>query len=100
MGFPMTAECEVVEMKAPEVFFRAQGRQMNYRSRFVFEPALSGTKISDKGTVTMHGLWKLLAPLVKAEANREVVTEHQRLKAAIEADHRLGPGPFSAYRRS
>ena len=72
LGFPIRAECEVVEMTPPRTFgFRATGNQMNFESRFVFEPAPRGTRISHKATVTMRGLWKVLGPLLKAEANRE-----------------------------
>ena len=87
MGFPMTAECQVIEMKAPKTFgFSAKGRQMSYESRFEFTPASGGTRISLRSGVTMHGLWKLLGPMVKAEGKRESEAEMQRLKAALEGD--------------
>ena len=102
MGFVrMVAECEVIEMKPPRVFgFSANGRQMDYQSRFTLEPAPGGTRIAHKATVTMHGIWKLLGPMVKAEGDRETMAEHQRLKAAIESDFGVNRTPAVASAQS
>jgi hypothetical protein len=88
-------------MTPPRVFgFSARGRQLDYQSRFTLDPAPGGTKIAHKATITLHGLWKLLGPMVKAEGDRETVAEHQRLKAAIESDFRVNRTSAVASARS
>jgi hypothetical protein len=93
MGFiSIVAECEVIEMKPPQVLgFGAVGRQMDYHSRFTIEPAAAGrTRVTHRAVVNMHGVWKLLGPMVRAEGDRETHAEHARLKAAIESDYGAG----------
>ena len=90
MGFPMTAECEVIELSPPSVMgFSGVGRRMDYQSRFTIVAVRGGSRITHRAAVTMHGIWKLLGPLMKAEGAREIEAEHRRLKEAIEADHGL-----------
>lgn len=90
MGLLMTAECEVIELSPPSVMgFSGVGRRMDYQSRFTIERARGGSRITHRAAVTMHGIWKLLGPLMKAEGAREIEAEHRRLKEAIEADHRV-----------
>lgn len=91
MGFPMVAECEVIELRPPSVMgFSAIGKRMDYQSRFTIEPVARGARITHRAKVAMHGLWKLLGPMLKAEGGREVEAEHRRLKAAIEGDYDMG----------
>jgi carbon monoxide dehydrogenase subunit G len=89
LGIPMKAECEVIELQPPLVLgFSGIGKRMDYQSRFRIEPAANGSRITHRASVTMHGVWKLLGPLMKAEGAREIEAEHGRLKVALEADYR------------
>lgn len=44
-----------------------------------------GTKLSQEGSLTFNGLWRLLQPIVGAEISRGEVKELERLKAVIES---------------
>lgn len=92
MGFSLTSECEVVELKSPSAYgFNASGRQMNYQSRFSFVPTDTGTRVTLTATIAMRGLWKLLEPMVRGEGVKETRAELTRLKEAVEADAAARP---------
>jgi uncharacterized protein YndB with AHSA1/START domain len=59
---------------------------IGWQGDYVLEPAgEGGTKLSQDGSLTFHGLWRLLEPLVGAEIRSGEVKELERLKAVAEA---------------
>ena len=47
-------------------------------------PADGGTAVSQKGTLTFTGLWRLAEPVVGAEIRRNEIAELEKLKAVVE----------------
>ena len=49
------------------------------------ESGSDGSSLSQHGTLTFHGLWRLIEPMVGAEISRGETKELERLKAAVES---------------
>ena len=49
------------------------------------EPVGAGTRVSQTGTLTFTGLWRLVEPIAGAEIRAGEVKELERLKAVVEA---------------
>jgi len=45
----------------------------------------AATSLSQSGTLTFHGLWRLLEPIAGAEIRQGEIKELERLKAVVEA---------------
>src|SRR5687767_10705374 len=59
---------------------------IDWQGEYRLEPAGPGsTKLSQEGSLTFHGLWRLLEPIVGAEIRRGEIKELEKLKAAAEA---------------
>jgi hypothetical protein len=54
------------------------------RSRFRFEPAPSGTRVSMSAALEPHGVIRLLSPVMIAGVRRRVRADHGCLKTVLE----------------
>lgn len=58
---------------------------IGWEGEYKLEPqGAGGTRLSQQGTLTFNGLWRLLEPLVGAEIRSGEVKELEKLKAAAE----------------
>jgi hypothetical protein len=70
--------------------FSAVSRPLTYEARFVFEPVNgTGTRIVVNGTGRMHGIWRLVEPLLAGDIKKEEGNELRTIKAILES----GPLP-------
>ena len=58
---------------------------IRWAGEYRLEPTGSGTSVSQQGTLTFTGLWRLVEPLAGAEIQRGEEKELEKLKAVIEA---------------
>jgi uncharacterized protein YndB with AHSA1/START domain len=83
-----------------EIVAAEAGRRLAFRSfsgpirwegeyRLEDEPA-GGTRVSQEGTLTFSGAWRLLEPMAGAEISRGEVKELEKLKAVVEGDSPSG----------
>ena len=62
------------------------------RSRWTSSPlGLTSTKASYGADIRLHGLWRLLSPMVAMEAKAGPARELSRLKAQVEAAPAMAP---------
>ncbi len=64
--------------------FESFSGPIGWKGEYRLSPADGGTELSQEGSLTFHGLWRLIQPLVGAEISRGEVKELERLKAVIE----------------
>ncbi len=58
---------------------------IDWEGEYLVEPTEDGgSTLSQHGTLTFHGLWRLMEPMVGAEISRGETKELERLKAAAE----------------
>jgi hypothetical protein len=71
-----------------------QDRRMAWRTVYgpikwagedTFEPSDAGTVVSQRGTLTFTGIWRLLEPIAGAEIRSGEEKELEKLKAVVEA---------------
>ena len=68
------------------VAWKSYSGPIDWQGEYLIEPTSEGgARLSQKGTLTFHGLWRLLEPVVGAEIKSAEVKELERLKAAAEA---------------
>lgn len=65
--------------------FRTFSGPIRWAGEYRLRPAGAGVEISQQGTLTFTGPWRLLEPIAGAEIKRGEIKELERLKAAIEA---------------
>lgn len=58
---------------------------IRWEGEYRLEPAGASTTLSQRGTMTFTGLWRLVEPLVGAEMKSGEIKELQKLKAVVEA---------------
>jgi hypothetical protein len=58
---------------------------IRWAGEYHLEPAGAGTKVSQEGTLTFSGLWRLLEPIVGAEIRTGEEKELEKLKAVVES---------------
>jgi len=58
---------------------------IRWEGEYRLEPAGAGTVVSQAGSLTFSGLWRLLEPIAGAEIRAGEVKELERLKALVEA---------------
>lgn len=77
-----------------EIFELEQDRKMAWRTlygpirwegEYLLEPSGAGTVVSQRGTLTFTGLWRLVEPIAGAEIRSAEEKELEKLKAIVEA---------------
>jgi uncharacterized protein YndB with AHSA1/START domain len=58
---------------------------IRWQGEYRLEPSNGGTVVSQEGTLTFSGLWRLLEPIVGAEIRSGEEKELEKLKAIVEA---------------
>ena len=58
---------------------------IRWQGEYRFEPSGNATVVSQQGTLTFSGLWRLLEPLAGAEIRSGEEKELEKLKAIVEA---------------
>jgi uncharacterized protein YndB with AHSA1/START domain len=58
---------------------------IDWQGEYVLEPSDDGTRLSQSGTLTFHGFWRLLEPFAGREISSGEVKELEKLKAVVEA---------------
>lgn len=58
---------------------------IRWAGEYRLEPVGAGTTVSQQGSLTFTGLWRLLEPIVGAEIQRGEEKELEKLKALVEA---------------
>jgi hypothetical protein len=57
---------------------------IDWEGEYGLLPAGDGTRLSQRGTLTFHGLWRLLEPIAGAEIRSGETKELEKLKTIIE----------------
>jgi hypothetical protein len=58
---------------------------IKWEGEYTFEPMGGGTVVSQRGTLTFTGIWRLVEPMAGAEIQRGEEKELEKLKAVVEA---------------
>jgi hypothetical protein len=58
---------------------------IRWAGEYNLEPSGAGTLVSQRGTLTFTGLWRLLEPIIGAEIRSGEEKELEKLKALVEA---------------
>lgn len=58
---------------------------IRWAGEYLLEPSNGGTVVSQEGTLTFSGLWRLLEPIIGAEIRTGEEKELEKLKAIVEA---------------
>lgn len=59
---------------------------IDWQGEYMLEPnGIGSSTLSQEGTLTFHGLWRLLEPFVGREIRTAEIEELEKLKAAVEA---------------
>ena len=84
--FHVPTRCVVTELEANQrMVFEASSSPLEYRGEFRFEPVAGGTRLQVRGSGRMRGVWRLLEPILQADATRTVHDEVGRIKSHLEA---------------
>src|SRR5688572_11521562 len=88
MGRTVDVVCEITEYEHPrKLGWKSTTSQMiAFESRFLFDPANSGTRVRFEGGNTLKGVWRLAEPLVGGEFRRELKAELEKLRDVVEAE--------------
>ena len=66
--------------------FKTYSGPLEWQGEYVLEPTEDGgSTLTHQGSMTFHGLWRLVEPLVGGELTRGGAQEMDRLKNAVEA---------------
>jgi len=80
-------EYEVSEFEPDRTFgYRTLPGRIRWDGDFTLTPEGGGTRITSTGTVELHGLLKLLTPLVRGEVRNGEGVELKKLKALVESE--------------
>lgn len=60
------------------------GRRVAWEGRYRLAEAPEGTRVSQQGTLSFGGMWRLAEPIVGAEVKRREIKELEKLKAIVE----------------
>ena len=83
--FHVPTRCVITELESNQrVVFEASSTPLEYRGEFRFEPVDGGTRLRVHGSGRMRGVWRLLEPVLQADATRTVNTEVGRIKSHLE----------------
>jgi hypothetical protein len=67
--------------------FRSFSGPIRWEGDYTLEPdGESGTTVSQQGTLTFAGLWRLFEPLMGREISEGEIKELERLKVAVESE--------------
>lgn len=70
---------------ARRLAWKSYSGPIGWQGEYVLEPEGSGgTRLGQEGSLTFHGLWRLIEPLVGAEISRGETRELETLKAVVE----------------
>jgi uncharacterized protein YndB with AHSA1/START domain len=84
--FHVATRCVVTELEANQrMVFEASSSPLEYRAEFWFEPVDGGTRLRVRGSGRMRGVWRLLEPVLQADATRTAKDEVGRIKSHLEA---------------
>ena len=77
---------EITQLIANETMaFKTYSGPIGWEGGYTLKPmGTTATKVSQQGTLTFTGLWRLLQPLVGAEIKSGEIKELERLKTAAE----------------
>ena len=78
LGLELTA----VEQDA-RIAFKSFSGPIDWQGEYLLAAADGGSTLSQTGTLTFHGLWRLLEPLIGAEMKGGEIKELERLKAVL-----------------
>lgn len=88
----LRTECAITEFDPPRALgFSAESAPISYRGEFRFEPHEGGTRIVASGRGVMRGLWRLLEPVLAADARRGLGVELERIKSVVEGSRQGDP---------
>lgn len=77
---------EITELEVPRrMAWTSFSGPIRWAGHYDLEPVDGGTRVSQQGTLTFSGLWRLLEPLIGAEIRSGEEKELVRLKALVEA---------------
>ena len=83
--FHVPTRCVITELETNQrVVFEATSSPLEYRGEFRFESVDGGTRLHVRGSGRMRGLWRLLEPVLQADATRTVKDEVGRIKSHLE----------------
>jgi hypothetical protein len=87
--FHLPSRCVVTALEPDRLMaFEASSTPLQYKGEFRFAAVPEGTALSIRGTGEMRGLWKLLEPLLQADARKSVKDEVGRIKRHLESEAR------------
>jgi hypothetical protein len=82
----VTARCVVTEYEPERLIgFRAESSAVHYDGRFLVEPFGDGCRVAIEATAQLQGLWRLLQPLLAADARKGIRQELEAIKRHTEA---------------
>lgn len=86
MGRTVDVVCEITEFERSQKigWESASSQIIDFESRFLFDPAGSGTRVRFEGGSALKGLWRLVEPLAGGEFRRELKAELEKLKTVVE----------------
>lgn len=83
--FRVPTRCVVTELESDHrMVFEATSTPLTYQGEFLFEAVPEGTRLRVHGTGHMRGLWRILEPVLQADATRTVKDEVGRIKSHLE----------------
>lgn len=82
----LTLEMTAVDPNERTAFTTVSQGGIHWDGAYRLEPTAdgTGTRLSQEGTLTFSGLWRLAEPLVGAEIRRGEIAELEKLKAVLE----------------
>lgn len=87
--FHLPTRCVVTALEPDRLMaFEATSTPLRYRVEFRFEAVPEGTSLAVRGTGEMRGLWKLLEPVLQADARKSLKDEVGRIKSHLESETR------------
>lgn len=91
---PTTVEgtCRITRFEPGRALgFTLESSMLSCAGELGLEPVPGGTRLTSTGTGHLHGLLRVLQPMVQAQVRRESRAEVARIKDAVEAAGRVGP---------
>ena len=83
--FHVPTRCVVTELEPNRrMVFEADSKPLTYQAVFEFDSVPDGTRLRIHGTGRMRGLWRLLEPILQADATRTAKDEAGRIKTHLE----------------
>lgn len=77
---------EITELEVPRrMAWTSFSGPIRWAGHYDLEAVEGGTRVSQQGTLTFSGLWRLFEPLIGAEIRNGEEKELEKLKALVEA---------------